>query len=181
MRVATPCTNSIFSGPSLARRRWPQVPTDFARSGRDSRFNRNPTFIIALIAGTSSRPSSVSEYSTDGGDVGITLRVMTPLLSSSRNRALSTFAEMAGMSRRSSLKRRSFALKYQTTFGVQAPPSSDMHSVSGHSGGATFVLRIRNPISPHVDRRRVTKRKLDRVTSRKLQCVSNYTLPAAFW
>jgi hypothetical protein len=35
-----------------------------------------------------------------------------------------------------------------------------MHSVSGHSGGATFVLRIRNPISPHVDRHPVTKRKL---------------------
>jgi hypothetical protein len=56
-------------------------------------------FIIALIAGTSSRPSAVSEYSTDGGDVGMTLRVMTPLRSSSRNRALSTFAEMAGIVR----------------------------------------------------------------------------------
>ena len=83
--------------------------------------------MIAAIAGTSARPKSVSEYSTDGGDVGITFRVMTPLLSSSRNRALSTFAETAGMSRRSSLNRRSFALKYQMTFGVQAPPMRDMH------------------------------------------------------
>src|SRR5690349_24001820 len=109
----------------------------------------------------------------------MTLRVMTPLLSSSRNRALSTFAEMAGMSRRSSLKRRSLALKYQITFGVQAPPRSDIHSVSGHSGGATFVFRIRNATMKRLQEDRVTAQKLDRVTNRKPQSCSNYKLPAA--
>jgi hypothetical protein len=47
------------------------------------------------------------------------------------------------MSARSSPKRRGPLLKYQITFGVQAPPSSDMHSVSGHTGGGGGVRLFR--------------------------------------
>jgi hypothetical protein len=52
------------------------------------------------------------------------------------------------MSVRSSPKRRGPPLRYQITFGVHAPPSSDMHSVSGHEpgGSTTLLLRMRNAI-----------------------------------
>jgi hypothetical protein len=93
--------------------------------------------MIAWIAGNSSRPSSVSSYSTDGGEVGITRRTTTPLDSSSRSRALSTRAETFGMSTRSSPNRRGCALRYQITFGAHAPRSNAMHSESGQVGGTT--------------------------------------------
>ena len=38
--------------------------------------SRAPTFTIAWITGMSSEPRSVSAYSTDGGDVGTTVRVI---------------------------------------------------------------------------------------------------------
>jgi len=62
--------------------------------------------MIAPMAGTNSRPRSVSAYSTDGGEVGITRRVTTPFFFNSRNLALSTLAEIGGMSERNSPKRR---------------------------------------------------------------------------
>src|SRR5262249_56197443 len=103
---------------------------------------------MGWMAGRRSRPSSVSSYSTDGGDVGITRRVTTALLSSSRSRALSTRAEIRGMSTRSSPNRRGCALRYQITFGAHAPPSSAMHVVTGHagSGEATLLRRTGSAI-----------------------------------
>src|SRR5258708_35334007 len=95
------------------------------------------------MTGMSSSPSSESEYATDGGDVGTTRRWRTPLPSSTRSRALRTFAEMRGMSVRSSPNRRGPALRYQMRFGVHAPPSSFMHSVSGHAGGGSDTLLFR--------------------------------------
>src|SRR5262245_7324464 len=97
--------------------------------------------MIAAMAGTNSRPRSVSAYSTDGGEVGITRRVMMPRFFRSRSRALSTLAEIGGMSDRSSPKRRAPALRYQITFGVQAPPRSARHSVNGHPGNGARFLR----------------------------------------
>src|SRR5713226_5091795 len=105
-----------------------------------------PTPTIALIAGISSWPSSVSAYSTEGGEVGTTRRVITPFSSSSRSRALRTVADIRGMSLRNSPKRRRFSLKYQITLGVHAPHNSVMHSVSGHAGGGTLLFRNRNPM-----------------------------------
>jgi hypothetical protein len=101
------------------------------------------------MAGTSSRPSVVNEYSTDGGDVGMTLRVTTPLSSNSCNRPLSTFAEIKGMSLRNSLKRRGSPLRYQMTLGVHAPPRSAMHSVKGQAGigGGTLLFRLLSVIT----------------------------------
>jgi hypothetical protein len=110
------------------------------RPGLARTFNRLPMDTIALIAGISSSPSGVSEYSTEGGDVGITRRSITPFSASFCRRALSTFAEITGMSARNSPKRRAPLLRLQITSGVQAPPSSDMHSVSGHSSGAGDTL-----------------------------------------
>src|SRR4029434_1282576 len=97
----------------------------------------------------SSRPRSVSAYSTDGGDEATTCRVTTPLLSTARRRALRVLAEMRGMSLRSSPKRRGHALRNHTTFGVQAPPSSFMHIVSGQmgGGGSTRLLRSFNAMT----------------------------------
>ncbi|WP_416360953.1 hypothetical protein [Burkholderia gladioli] len=43
-----------------------------------------------MIAGSNSHPSEVSWYSTEGGDVGITWRSITPRASRSRNLPLST-------------------------------------------------------------------------------------------
>jgi hypothetical protein len=96
------------------------------------------------MAGTSSRPSSVKEYSTEGGEVGRTWREITPFSSISRRRAVRTLAEMPGMSSFSSLKRRGPLLRYQTTFGAQAPPISPMHSVSAQvSGSSRIAARVR--------------------------------------
>src|SRR3546814_16692657 len=67
-------------------------------------FNWWPTSAMALIAGTSCWPRSVSEYSTEGGEVGFTSRTTTPLASSARRRAVSTLAETLGMWTRSALK-----------------------------------------------------------------------------
>src|SRR5262249_21412141 len=105
--------------------------------------SRWPTATIASTAGSSSRPKSVSAYSTDGGVVGRTVRVTIPSSASRFSRAESTLPETPSMSPRSSLKRRGDSRRYQTMFGVQAPPSSAMHSVSGHSagGGATRLGR----------------------------------------
>src|SRR3546814_14135455 len=74
-------------------------------------------------------PRSVSEYSTEGGEVGFTSRMTTPLASRARSRAVNTLAETLGMSWRSSLKRRGPPLRFQMTFGVQAPPRTAMQEL----------------------------------------------------
>jgi hypothetical protein len=70
---------------------------------------------MASITGRSSRPSSVSAYSTLGGEVGCTVRMTTPFLPSSFRRADSTLAEMGGMSASSSEKRRGPPARCQIT------------------------------------------------------------------
>ena len=107
-----------------------------------------PTSTMALIAGINSCPNAVRVYSTEGGDVAKTWRVITPFPVSSRSRALRTLAEIRGMSCRNSPKRRGPALKYQMTLGVQALPKRDIHWVSGHAsgGGGALFFRNRNAI-----------------------------------
>jgi hypothetical protein len=94
------------------------------------------------IAGTSSRPSAVSAYSTDGGEVGFTSRVTTPFFSRLRRRIVRTLAEIPGTSTFSSPNRREPALRYQMMLGVHAPPRMLMHSVRGHvtGGGADLFF-----------------------------------------
>ena len=92
--------------------------------------SRCPTATIAATAGTSSRPSSVSAYSTDGGDVGMTVP--------RHQAALLELAQPGGQHLRAETPpdvhvqlveaTRALALRYQITFGVHAPPSSFMHS-----------------------------------------------------
>src|SRR5262247_2471544 len=88
----------------------------------------------------------------EGGEVGSTSRWTTPFSSRILRRAASTFAEIRGMSRRSSPKRRGPPLRYQITFGVQAPPRSVMQAVSGHSGAgwATLLLRSFRPMGGYL-------------------------------
>ena len=95
-----------------------------------------PTAAIASIAGSKSRPSRLNAYSTDGGEVGFTVRSMTPFSSNSFSRVVSIFAETFGISRRNSEKRRAPALKFQIIAGVHVPPITDKHSDSGQSWGA---------------------------------------------
>src|SRR3546814_18199038 len=101
---------------------------------------------MALMAGTSCWPRSVSEYSTEGGEVGFTSRMTTPLASRARSRAVNTLAETLGMSWRSSLKRRGPPLRFQMTFGVQAPPSTAMQVLSGDRkrvvSGTSVAVRV---------------------------------------
>ena len=65
----------------------------------------------------------------------MTRRSTMPSAASSRSRCGEHLGRDAGMSPRSSLKRRGPSRRYQTMFGVHAPPSNAMHSVSGHSVG----------------------------------------------
>ncbi len=95
---------------------------------------------MASIAGTSSSPSAVREYSTEGGEVGLTLRFTTPFSSNPRSRIVNTFGDTGGISSRNSLKRLGPARRLQMTFGVQAPPITDMHSVSGQSRGGFGLI-----------------------------------------
>jgi hypothetical protein len=113
----------------------------------DWRFNFSPTCMMASMAGINSLPSAVSEYSIDGGDDAMRVRLTTPLSSSDRNRAVRTLAVMVGKSTRSSPKRRGPPLKYHKTFGVQAPPINDMHCVMGQSGGCERFFRSLSAIS----------------------------------
>lgn len=84
------------------------------------------------------------ELVLDGrGELGTTVRVSTPLSSSARSFAVSTLAEIFGMSARSSLKRRGSLPSFHTMFAVHTPPSSRMHSVSGHIGGSGGDLFLR--------------------------------------
>ena len=104
---------------------------------------------MASIAGNSSLPRLVSEYSTDGGEVGLTVRVIIPFDSSSFSLTVKTLAEIAGISILSSLNLLTPPLKLQITFGVQAPPNTDIHSDKGHpngTGGLLFFLTFK-PIS----------------------------------
>lgn len=106
-------------------------------------FSRWPTFTMASSAGTSSPPSSVRAYSTDGGEVGCTLRDSTPRCSSSVSRVDSTLAEIGGMSVRNSLKRRGPARSDQITLAAQAPEITAMQCVSiqGCGGSGLWFLR----------------------------------------
>ena len=74
----------------------------------------------------------------------MTCREITPIRSNSTSLAESTLAEIPLASRLSSLNRRGESRRYQMMCGFQAPPTTRMHSVSGHSagGGATLDLRI---------------------------------------
>src|SRR5581483_203333 len=82
-------------------------------------------------------------YSTEGGEVGATSRLTTPLVSSSRSRAVSIFGEMPRMSLLSSPKRRGPPLSCQLTLVVQAPPSKAMQVPMGHPGGGGGALLLR--------------------------------------
>jgi len=66
---------------------------------------------------------------------------------------LSTLAEMAGRSRRSSLNRRGPSVRCQITSGVHAPPSRLMQADMGQpgTGGFTFFLRTFTGIRPLSD------------------------------
>ena len=112
-------------------------------------FNRWPTCTIPSSAGISSSPSDVSSYSVDGGEVLRTWRRRIPRFSSSDSRVESTFAEIGGMSDRSSLNRRGPARNDHITFGAQAPAMIDMHSVSmqGSGGLGLRLCRILSAIS----------------------------------
>lgn len=96
---------------------------------------------MASMAGINSRPKSVSSYSTDGGEVGRTVRSTMPIDSNSFRRALSILAETTGMSERSSLKRRGPPVRYQMTLGVHAPPRYFMHERIGHVGSGERFFR----------------------------------------
>jgi hypothetical protein len=69
-----------------------------AAGSADPSLNFVPTLTIESITGTSSLPNLVSEYSTDGGDVGTTSRITTRFSSSSRSLVVNTFGEIPGMS-----------------------------------------------------------------------------------
>src|SRR5918996_3986641 len=119
-----------------------RAPTQRGAAAACRPFSLWPTSTIARIAGISSCPNRVSAYSTEGGEVGITVRMTMPFCSNSRRRVLRTLAEIVGISVRSSMNRLGPALRYQITLGVQAPARRAMHSVSGHAGmggGALFL------------------------------------------
>lgn len=99
-----------------------------------------PTCTIVSIAGISSLPISVSEYSTEGGDVDFSWRLMTALDSRTRSRLVRTLAEIGVRSSRSSLNRLGPALKLQMTFGVHAPPMTAMQWDSAQGGGGSGLL-----------------------------------------
>lgn len=107
-----------------------------------SAFSLCPTCTIASRAGTSCMPRFVNEYSTEGGDVGCTVRMSTPRCCSSLSRADNTLAEIGGMSIRNSLNRRGPARKDQMTLGAHAPAITAIHSVNRQgSGGAGLLFR----------------------------------------
>jgi len=100
--------------------------------------------MMASMAGINSCPNAVNEYSTDGGEVGMTARVTNPFSSRLRNRALNILAVILVMSLRSSPKRRGPARKNHNTLGVHAPPRNAMHPDIGHgSGGERFFLTFK--------------------------------------
>src|SRR5688572_32848014 len=105
--------------------------------------SRVPTFTMALITGMSSWPTSVNEYSTEGGEEGSTSRETTPFASRSRSRAVSILGEICGMSRFSSPKRRGPPESIQMRFGDHTPPNSFMQTVIGQPGGGGGALLLR--------------------------------------
>src|SRR5688572_15002676 len=98
---------------------------------------------MASMAGVSSCPRSVSEYSTVGGEVGITFRFRIPSRSNRLRRAEKTFGDTPGISAINSLNRRGSSRRYQITFGVQAPPNSFIQAVKGHPSGGDGTLLFR--------------------------------------
>ena len=75
--------------------------------------------------------------------MGITFLCTTPSISNRRNRWVNILAEMPDMSLFSSVNRRALLLRYQITFGVQAPPITLRHSVSGHLSGGSETVFLR--------------------------------------
>jgi hypothetical protein len=105
-----------------------------------------PTLTMASMAGISSRPRSVNEYSTVGGEVGATLRDKMPSASSFLSRAEKTLGDTPGISDINSLNRLGSDRRYQITFGVHAPPNNLMLAVNGHSSGGDITFDLRRLI-----------------------------------
>ena len=103
---------------------------------------------MARMAGTSIPPRSVSAYSTLGGVVARTVRETTPRAARSFRRALSPLAEMAGLARRSSEKRRGPSLRLQMISGVHTPPRRLMQADIGQPGGGGTVF-LSFKVMPH--------------------------------
>ena len=104
---------------------------------------------MARMARISFPPRSVSAYSTLGGVVANTVRESMPRPSKSFSRALSTLAEIAGIARRSSVKRRCPSLRFQMISGVQTPPSKLIQADIGQpGGGGTFFLELHKAFGP---------------------------------
>src|SRR6185437_14063719 len=98
---------------------------------------------MASMTGINSLPSAERAYSTEGGEVGATSRLTTPLVSSSRSRAVSILGEMPRMSLLSSPKRRGPPLNCQMTLVVHAPPSKAIQVPMGQPGGGGGALLLR--------------------------------------
>jgi hypothetical protein len=101
---------------------------------------------MASMAGMSSCPRSVNEYSTVGGEVGATRRDKMPSASSFLSRAVKTLGDTPGISDINSLNRLGSDRRYQITFGVHAPPNKLMQKVNGHSSGADGAFDLRRLI-----------------------------------
>jgi len=127
------------------------------RVGLNDTFRKRvPTLTMASMTGINSLPRQDNEYSTDGGEVGVAARSITPFSSSLRSRAVSIFGEIRAMSLSNSQKRRAPPLKCQMTSGVHAPLKSFMHSCMGQpaGGGGAELLRIFRPIRLNLSRQK---------------------------
>jgi hypothetical protein len=91
---------------------------------------------MASKTGVNLSPKGVVEYSTVGGEVGITARATTPSFSNSRSRVVKTLAETDPKSRFKSPNRRGSDHKYHKIFRVQAPDKILRPASSGHPSGA---------------------------------------------
>src|ERR1700690_4181468 len=81
-------------------------------------------------------PKGVSAYSTVGGEVCMTVRVITPRFSNSFNRVVKTLAEICPRSLFKSPNRRGSVRKYQRILGVQAPANNFKLASKGQLWGA---------------------------------------------
>src|SRR6185437_3927613 len=125
---------------------------------------------MASMMGINSLPSSERAYSTEGGEVGATSRVTTPLTTSAFSRAANILGEMPGMSLQSSPKRRGSPLNCQMTLVVQAPPRRPMQVPMGQpdGGGGALLLRTLCGMGGSLpDRKSITGRIVDFVAYRK--------------
>lgn len=90
---------------------------------------------------SSERPTGVSQYSTEGGTVGCTVRPTSPSRCRPRNVWVSIFCEISGMRRRNSLNRTSPADKFR--HDQDAPFIADRIEDAAHRTVA--VLDARRP------------------------------------